>query len=82
MRREEARAERARFQEERDFMRTQMEQLMKLMSETAKASPGELKPTTGSQLTVKLAAPSEKDDIEAYLDTLRKGQKIEKANWT
>ena len=33
-REEEARAERARFQEERDFMRTQMEQLMKLISET------------------------------------------------
>ena len=84
-REEEARAERARFQEERDFMRTQMEQLMKLMSETVKAPPRELKPTTGSQLTVKLAALTEKDDIKAYLVTFERimeGQKIEKANWT
>ena len=84
-REEEARVERARFQEERDYMRTQMEQLMKLMSETAKAPPGELKPTTGSQLTVKLAALTEKDDIEAYLVTFERimeGQKIEKTNWT
>jgi hypothetical protein len=79
-REEERKACEREMQGQMDEMRGQMEKLMKVVETIAKA---EAKPV--KELSVKLVALTEKDDIEAYLVTFERimaAHKVKKDNWS